>query len=437
MERRDFVKGLGFMSFAPMAWQSSGLTKKSPLPVNNDNGPTLHFFKNPTNEFRFLNVLGKAHYRFADLGELLAIRQLSDETKPDSFVNAYLQFADQCRKIAENSQAKGHPVSAKDAFFRASNYYYAAMDYLDEAQQTDRFPLLFKQHRECWQSAMRLTGLRYEEFQIPYEGTALAGFLIRHQPGKTSRPLCIFNNGSDGSILDWWTTGGAGMFERGYDLMTFDGPGQGSSLFEKKLYFRYDWEKVITPVVDAALKQPGVDKQKLVLYGISQAGYWAPRALAFEPRFKAAIIDPGVCDVSLSWLKHLPAPMLGLLEAGDKANFNEYMETGFKQSPVAMAVYQFRARPYGFDNPYDTYKSVAKYKLDNLAGNISCPVIITSPEYESFWPGQSQQLFDLVKSPKKLIAFTAAEGADFHCEPKARLLWEQRVLDSLDEIVIP
>jgi len=36
---------------------------------------------------------------------------------------------------------------------------------------------------------------------------------------------------------------------------------------------------------------------------------------------------------------------------------------------------------------------------------------------------------------KKLISFTAAEGGNYHCEPKARLLREQKVLDALDENV--
>ena len=31
----------------------------------------------------------------------------------------------------------------------------------------------------------------------------------------------------------------------------------------------------------------------LALYGISQAGYWVPRALAFEHRIAAAVADPG------------------------------------------------------------------------------------------------------------------------------------------------
>ena len=99
------------------------------------------------------------------------------------------------------------------------------------------------------------------------------------------------------------------------------------------------------------------------------------------------------------------------------------------------SVYAFRSRPYGKTNPFDTYIEVMKYNLDGVADKIECPVIIPSTENEAFWPGQSQMLYDMVKSPKRIIAFTAAEGANYHCEPKARLFWEQKVLDTLDQFV--
>ena len=68
-------------------------------------------------------------------------------------------------------------------------------------------------------------------------------------------------------------------------------------LFERAVPFRHDWEHVITPVVDFLVGRPDVDPQQIALYGISQAGYWVPRALAFEHRIAAAIADPGVYDV--------------------------------------------------------------------------------------------------------------------------------------------
>ncbi len=77
-------------------------------------------------------------------------------------------------------------------------------------------------------------------------------------------------------------------------------------LFDEGVPFRYDWEAVLTPVVDSLVKHNDVDSAALLAYGCSQAGYWVSRALAFEHRFVAAVVDPGVMDVSAPWLVALP-----------------------------------------------------------------------------------------------------------------------------------
>ena len=55
---------------------------------------------------------------------------------------------------------------------------------------------------------------------------------------------------------------------------------------------------------------------------------------------------------------------------------------------------------------------------------------------EQFWPDQSRRLYDALDCPKQLVRCTAAEGADSHCEPKAPILRNQRVLDWLDETYV-
>ena len=50
---------------------------------------------------------------------------------------------------------------------------------------------------------------------------------------------------------------------------------------------------MVTPVVDWLLARPDVDPDRIALAGVSQAGYWVPRAVAFEQRIAAAVADPG------------------------------------------------------------------------------------------------------------------------------------------------
>lgn len=52
-----------------------------------------------------------------------------------------------------------------------------------------------------------------------------------------------------------WLFGAAAAVARGYNRLTFDGRGQGAALWQQKMPFRPDWEKVFTPVVDYALSR--------------------------------------------------------------------------------------------------------------------------------------------------------------------------------------
>jgi pimeloyl-ACP methyl ester carboxylesterase len=302
---------------------------------------------------------------------------------------------------------------------------------VDGSQDPTRFRSTWQLLYSCWLKAAPLFDPPIEPVRIPYENTELHGFFFRGKSTLRQRPLLILVNGSDGSLLDMWTWGAAGALARGYDCLTFDGPGQGYALWEQKLFFRPDWEKVISPVVDYALSRPEVDPKRIAIQGISQGGYWVPRAVAFEKRIAAAIADPGVVDVSTSWNANLPKPMLALLKAGRKAEFGGYLTKLL--DPATKSYLYFRMRPFGFSSYYDTYHAVSEYNLRDVAGRIRCPLLITAPVNESFWPGQSRQLYDLVSSPKVLVPFTESEGADLHCEPKGTGLRDLRTFNWLDD----
>jgi hypothetical protein len=62
-------------------------------------------------------------------------------------------------------------------------------------------------------------------------------------------------------------------------------------------------------------------------------------------------------------------------------------------------------------------------------------MLITEPENEGFWPGQSRRLYDALTCPKTLVPFSKAEGADLHCEPKAYGLRDLHVFNWLDAVM--
>jgi dienelactone hydrolase len=395
---------------------------------------TARFFKHDGFQFATEIALGSVTYGAAEVGEVLAVVAQVKSGDYDGWCDAWLRAGERLAAVAEACEKTGHRRSAFEAWLRASNYFDKASFYILGTRDPDRFVPTWRRHRDCFERAAALHDPPWVKVEIPFEETQLEGYVFRPTSSNGARPLMILNNGSDGTVLDMWVLGGAAAVDRGYVCLTFDGPGQGQALHEQGLYFRANWESVITPVINFALDLSGVDPNRIALQGISQGGYWVPRAVAHEHRVAAAIADPGVVDVSTAMTDHLPKWLLKHLDAGDRDTFNRRMSWGERFSKEARFTVDFRGRPYGAKTPFDMFHDALSFKLEpEEISRIKCPMLITDPDGEQFWPGQSQRLYDALDCPKKLVRFTAAEGADSHCEPKAPALRNQRVLDWLDE----
>jgi len=392
--------------------------------------PTHRFFEDEGFEFLALITLGSAPYRLAEVGEVFATTDRITDGDPDSWFDEWMATAARVRRIAEGAEARGDAVSARHAFLRAANYAAAAFFYVLATRDPSRSLHTWRGHRRDFDRAMKLWPTPVEHVEIPYEGTHLHGYFW--SGGDGARPTVILNNGSDGPVSDMLFMGAVDAVERGWHAITFDGPGQGYALYEQGLYFRHDWEKVITPVVDYLLTRSDVDPERIALSGNSQAGYWVPRAVAFEKRILAAAADPGVVRVDTSWRMHLPDVMIQLLDAHEDAEFDGYFQQAITEDADVARTLPKRMEPYGMSSMAAVLRELEKWDLTNIAPMIECPMLITNPDDEQFWPGQSEQLFELVGSEDKtLVAFTSEEGANWHCEPMAPQLRAQRVMDWL------
>jgi hypothetical protein len=382
--------------------------------------------------FIFQIVLGAAYFGVGDPGTVLAMIDQVEDGDPASAYTTLTAYAARARAAADAADLHGHRVTARECYLQAASYDYAATYFCDSMGKPELFFPTWQRSRASMNSAFSLFSVPVELVRIPYAGTTLAGFFFKVDDSGKRRPLVIMNNGSDGSPLDMWVQGGASAQERGYNFLTFDGPGQGAALWLQHLFFRPDWEHVVTPVVNFALRRPDVDPHRIALQGISQGGYWVPRAAAFEHRLAAIVADPGVLDVATSWFSHLPQPMLQLFRGGERDMFNQYVTSG---TPAQRGELAFRMRPYGLATPFDVFTAVQQYTMTGLMDKIRCPTFVCNPEDEQFWPGQPREFYDQLAVPKRLADFTAAEGANWHCEPMAPGLRNQRVYDWLDPIL--
>lgn len=388
------------------------------------------FFTDRDFEFEFRCALGDTAHGVGDPGMWLATAASITDGDRGSWFDAWNARGDQLSAMAPTLT---DPVAVGWAWRAASAAYSRALSAVDglPAERADAVLLpTFRAGRRCWDAMIAASGGRHVPVEVAYESTTLPGYLLRPDASGVPRPTLVITNGSDGALTSVWAAAAAGALERGWNAFVYDGPGQQSMLFERGTAFRPDWEAVLTPVVDTLVGRPDVDAGALTAYGISQAGYWLPRALAFEFRFAAAVADPGVVDVSTSWTAHLPPPMIELLDSGQKDVFDRYMAQADTDPAMARTV-AFRARPYGISGPFDLFTAVRGYQLRDVAHLIRTPLLITDPDGEQFWPGQSEQLAGLVGGPHEIARFTAADGADEHCQPLAPGLTQARMFSWL------
>jgi dipeptidyl aminopeptidase/acylaminoacyl peptidase len=388
----------------------------------------------PSFDFEIRTVLGHSVEGVAEPGEVLAAVAGVEKGDVAGYCDAWQNLAERVMEIGDTASAGGHRVSAAEAYLRASNYFAVAVNASSALGDDSMLLATFRRQQAAWDKFVAHSSITVDSVAIPYENTTLPGWFFRSPSASTEgAPTLVAVNGSDGALVGLWATTVSPALRRGYNVLAFDGPGQQSELFDHRSIFRPDWEAVLTPVYNYVAGSSGVDASRIAVYGISQAGYWVARAVAFEHRFVAAIVDPGVVDVSTSWTSQLPAELLSLLDAGHDREFDAYMDKGLDASPEAALTWSFRARPYGTTSYADTIRAVRKYTVADTAAQITTPLLVLSPEDEQFWPGQAEQLASLTSTVSTLVAFTAAEGANYHCQPLARTLTAQRMFDWLDD----
>ena len=397
------------------------------------------FFKDSAFQFATENALGEAYHQATDVGEVLATIARVPNGDGKAWVTAWSAAGDRLAGLAREAESTGHRRSAAARWLRAASYYASATDMADA---TGTFTEVWERHRGAWDKFVDLTtaigDTLIERIDVPYEETTLPGYVFRTPSGGApgARRCLIYVNGSDGSVVGAWSRCAAAALARDWTVVTVDGPGQNAALVRQGLPFRPDWEAVLTPLIDHLATRPDIDPARIAVLGISQGGFWVPRAVAHEHRAAAAVADPGVVDVSSAMLAHLPGFLRKVLEAGDREKFDKEMALGLKFSAGERTTLAWRMRPYGVTSYYDFFTAAAQYRLsDQDLAAIRCPLLVTDPENEQFWPGQAARLAQAVTGPVTLLPFTAAEGADGHCEPLAAGLRGERILDWLDEHV--
>ncbi|MGA2758676.1 MAG: alpha/beta fold hydrolase [Solirubrobacteraceae bacterium] len=246
----------------------------------------------------------------------------------------------------------------------------------------------------------------------------------------------VLTGGYDGTAEELYFANGAAALARGYNVLAFDGPGQGAALIERGLVMRADWENVITPVLDYALARPDVDASRVALIGLSLGAHLAPRAASAEHRLAACIADCGAYDLYGAFLERLPGALARPFASGRPWARNAVAKLLqlLAGKPTAGWAVRRGLLVHGVDEPLDFVDALRDFTLAERAPDITCPTWVCDAEGDDI-SASAPQLVDAMTCETTYVHFTGAEGADDHCEQGARALYHARSFAWLDELL--
>jgi hypothetical protein len=153
-------------SFAAHAASPGNISQNSMEKERSVRMATWHdgfFFNDESLVFELIRVLAKALEHGADIGESLstAFRIKQKEGDQQALLHAWYEewrkLGQRIEKIGDECVAKGHKVSARDAYFRASEYYRSADFYLHGNPENPAILQLWDRMDSCFEKARKLS----------------------------------------------------------------------------------------------------------------------------------------------------------------------------------------------------------------------------------------------------------------------------------------
>ncbi len=161
-------------------------------------------------------------------------------------------------------------------FMNAAFYYRAAEFYV--LQDSPEKMLLYDKFIEYFYKAFEDDAI--EKFEVPYQDAFLPAMKI---PPEGKKKGTIVMHGGFDSFIEEFYSWMRYFSDHGYEVIAFEGPGQGAARRKYGLALDYGWEKPAKAVLDY------FKLDDVTWLGISMGGWFCFRAAAFEPRIKRVI----------------------------------------------------------------------------------------------------------------------------------------------------
>jgi dienelactone hydrolase len=217
---------------------------------------------------------------------LREIAKQGEDVGTESFFSAWMTIANRVTALADEDSDRGHFLSAVEKYGRATAYYITA-----ERMQSRHHEPRKQAYRTMLNTFERMIvagSLNCARVEIPYEGTSFPALFVRGQ-GSGPRSCVVFCNGLDSVKEMIYLTIRDEFAKRGVSCLMVDQPGVGEALRLGGLHAIAESERWAAAALDYLATRKDVDHKRLGMMGWSLGGYYAPRAAAFEKRFRLCV----------------------------------------------------------------------------------------------------------------------------------------------------
>ena len=309
------------------------------------------------------------------------------------FMAQWAAMGDKLIDLAAEDEAKGRAFSASAKLERAALYLLNA-----ERMQGHGHPgrqATYAKARETFDRSTVLGRINRERVDIPLERGTMPALYTR-APGDGPHPVVVYCNGLDScKELLYWSRLPEALARRGISTLCVDQPGSGEALRLQNLPVDPHSESWASKAVDWLEQQPDVDPRRIGMTGISLGGHFAPRAVAYEPRFASGAV----------W--------------GANHNWREVQDKRMKREGENPVPHYWAHVMWAF-GAGDMDEFLEKSQGMNLNGHmdrIKVPFLVThGAQDRQISVGYADDLYEqLVNSPRReKVIFTAREGGVEH-----------------------
>jgi len=323
---------------------------------------------------------------------LEAAREGADAGTP-AFMKQWSAMGEKLIELAAKDEAAGRAFSASDKLERASLYLFTA-----ERMQGHGAPgreATYARAREIFDRSTALGGINRQRVEIPLR-TGTMPALYTRAPGDGPHPAVVYCNGLDScKELLYWSRLPEALARRGISTLCVDQPGSGEALRLQALPVDPHSENWAAKAVDWLETRPEIDPRRIGMTGISLGGHFAPRAVAYEPRFAS-----GACwGANHNWLE---------------VQHRRIKREGENPVPHYWAHVMWA---FGASDMDDFMAKAADMHLDGHMDRVKVPFLVTHGSHDRQISVQYAHdcYAQLINSPRReLKIFTAREGGVEH-----------------------